>query len=341
MLFAMTPQEQAPVRAPEFPQNVNWIQGGPKTMAELKGRVVLIDFWDYTCVNCINTLPYVKEWHNRYADAGLVIIGVHAPEFSFAHNGDHVRASVAEHGLEYPIVQDNEYAIWQVYANRYWPAHYLINHEGYLEYYHFGEGAYAGTEEAIQAVLKEAFPEAVLPPLMDPIRDVDASGAACYRVTPELYLGYQRGQIGNVAGIVPDKPTTYKDIDKHAEGYFFLEGDWQLTGESSARPVGAVGESKLHVRYMAKEVNLVMIPPYGGGEATVELFQNGTPLATEDAGPDVQVADGKAVVKVEKAGMYRLINNRELDTYDLTLSTTSDGLAMYAFTFTSCLVPEA
>ena len=150
----MTPQEQAPVRAPEFPQNVNWIQGGPKTMAELKGRVVLIDFWDYTCVNCINTLPYVKEWHKRYADAGLVIIGVHAPEFSFAHNGDHVRASVAEHGLEYPIVQDNDYAIWQAYANRYWPAHYLINHEGYLTYYHFGEGAYAETEEAIQKALE-------------------------------------------------------------------------------------------------------------------------------------------------------------------------------------------
>ncbi len=336
----MTPQEQAPVRAPEFPQNVNWIQGGPKTMAELKGQAVLIDFWDYTCVNCINTLPYVKEWHKRYAEAGLTIVGVHAPEFSFAHNGDHVRAAIAEHGLEYPIVQDNEYAIWQAYANRYWPAHYLINHEGYLKYYHFGDGAYRETEEAIQAVLKDAFPEAVLPALMEPVRDIDASGAACYRVTPELYLGYQRGRIGNVAGIVPDRPATYKDVDKHAEGHFFLEGDWQLGQESSARPVGAAGESKLHVRYMAKELNLVMTPPLTGDEATVELFQNGSPLAAEDAGSDVQMEDGKAVVKVGRPGLYRLVNNREIDTYELTLSTTSDGLAMYAFTFTSCLVPE-
>ena len=341
MLVAMGPQEQAPVRAPEFPPNVKWIQGGPKTMAELKGRAVLIDFWDYTCVNCIGTLPYVKEWHKRYADAGLTIIGVHTPEFSFAHNGDHVRASIAEHGLEYPIVLDNDYAIWQAYANRYWPAKYLTNHEGYLKYYHFGEGAYRETEEAIQIVLKEAFPEAVLPALMEPVRETDAPGAACYRVTPELYLGYQRGSIGNVAGIVPDKPATYADVDKHAEGYFFLEGDWQLTAESSARPIGAVGESKLHLRYMAKELNLVMHPPLAGGDATVEVSHAGSPLAAEDAGADVQVVDGKAIVNVNKPRMYRLINNRELDTYDLTLSTTSDGLAMYAFTFTSCLVPEA
>jgi thiol-disulfide isomerase/thioredoxin len=352
----MAEQEQAPVRAPEFPQNVTWIQGGPKTMLELKGQAVLIDFWDYTCVNCINTLPYVQEWHKRYADAGLTIIGVHAPEFSFAHNGDHVRAAIAEHGLEYPIVQDNEYAIWQAYANRYWPAKYLINHEGYLKYYHFGEGAYQQTEEAIQSVLKEAFPEAVLPALMDPVRDTDAAGAVCYRVTPELYLGYQRGSIGNVAGVVPDRPSTYNNVDKRAEGYFYLEGDWQLTSESSARPIGAVGESKLHVRYMAKELNLVMVPPLAGGEATVELFQTPSassgqtpsassgqapvPLAAEDAGSDVQIEDGKAVVKVGKPGLYRLVNNREIDTYDLTLSTTSDGIAMYAFTFTSCLVPE-
>ena len=349
MLVAMAEQEQAPVRAPEFPQNVTWIQGGPKTMAELKGRPVLIDFWDYTCVNCISTLPYVKEWHARYASAGLTIVGVHAPEFSFAHNGDHVRAAVAEHGLEYPIVQDNEYAIWQSYANRYWPAKYLINHEGYLTYYHFGEGGYHETEEAIQAALKEAFPEGVLPQLMEPLRETDAAGAVCYRVTPELYLGYKQGRIGNVAGIVTDRPATYSDIDKHAEGYFYLEGDWQLTGESSARPIGAAGESKLHVRYMAKELNLVMVPPLAGGEATVELLQTPSassgqaaePLAAEDAGSDVQVEDGKAVVKVGKPGLYRLVNNRDIDTYDLTLSTTSDGLAMYAFTFTSCLVPGA
>lgn len=342
----MTQEEAGPVRAPEFPTGLTWIQGGPLKLADLRGRPVLIDFWDYTCINCIHTLPYVKEWHRRYSGQGLTIVGVHAPEFSFAHNGDHVRRAAGEHGLEYAIVLDNDYAVWQAYANRYWPAKYLIDREGYLRYYHFGEGGYQETEQAIQTLLRETSPDVILPPPVQPVRDTDAPGAVCYRVTPELYLGYQRGRIGNTAGIVPDRPATYRDLDKHAEGYFFLEGDWQLMAESVARPVGASGESRLHLRYMAKEVNLVMMPPLAGGEARLELYQAPStgsgqapsPVAAEDAGEDTKVVGGKAVVTVSTPRMYRLINNREIDTYELTLSTTADGLALYAFTFVSCLV---
>ena len=245
-------QEPGPVRAPEFPTGVTWLQGGPLRLADLRGRPVLIDFWDYTCVNCLRTLPYLKEWHRRYASLGLTIVGVHAPEFSFAHNGEHVRRAVAERGLAYPIALDNDYAIWQAYANRYWPAKYLIDREG----------------------------------------------------------------------------------------YFFLEGDWLLTAESAARPVGASGESRLHVRYMAKEVNLVMMPPLAGGDARLEVLHSGSPLAAEDAGDDVRVEDGKAVVVVNTPRMYRLVNNRQIDTHELTLVTTSDGLALYAFTFVSCLAEQ-
>ena len=343
----MSPEEQGPVHAPEFPTGLTWIQGGPITLAELRGRPLLLDFWDYTCVNYIRTLPYVTEWHRRYKDHGLAIVGVHAPEFSFAHNGDNVRRAVAEHGIEYPVVLDNEYAIWQAYANRAWPAKYLVDREGYLRYYHFGEGAYDETENAIQTLIRDATPDAVLPALMSAVRETDAPGAVCYRVTPELYLGYQRGRIGNTAGLAPDKPATYKDLDKHAEGYFFLEGDWMLGGESSARPVGASGESRLHLRYMAKEVNLVMMPPYGGGDARVELYQSRggeravrePPLPAEDAGGDVTIEGGKAFVTVSTPRMYRLVNNRELDTYDLTLAMSDDGVALYAFTFVSCLAP--
>ena len=332
-------QEPGPVRAPEFPTGVTWLQGGPLRLADLRGRPVLIDFWDYTCINCLHTLPYLKEWHRRYSDLGLAIVGVHAPEFSFAHNADHVRRAVAEHGLEYPITVDNDYAIWQAYANRYWPAKYLVDGDGYLRYYHFGEGAYDETERAIQILLREAFPEIVLPGLVEAMRDEDKPGAVCYRVTPELYLGYQQGRIGNTAGIVLDRPATYRDLDKRAEGYFFLEGDWLLTGESVARPVGASGESRLHLKYMAKEVNLVMMPPLAGGEARLEVLHSGSPLAAEDAGDDVRVEDGKAVVVVNTPRMYRLVKNRQIDTHELALATTSDGLALYAFTFVSCLVP--
>ena len=336
----MTQPQSGPVRAPEFPTGITWLQGGPLKLADLRGRPVLIDFWDYTCINCLHTLPYLKEWHRRYSSLGLAIVGVHAPEFSFAHNGDNVRRAVAQQGLEYAVVLDNDYALWQAYANRYWPAKYLIDREGYLRYTHFGEGAYGETEGTIQTLLREAFPEIVLPDSMAPVREADGPGAVCYRVTPELYLGHQRGRIGNTAGIVADKPATYHDTGKHAEGFFYLKGDWLLTGEQVARPVGATGESRLHLRYLAKEVNLVMHPPLAGGEARMELLQDGSPLAPEDAGEDVRVEDGRAFVTVDTPRMYRLVNNREIDTHELTLAITSDGLALYAFTFVSCLVEK-
>jgi thiol-disulfide isomerase/thioredoxin len=333
-------QEESRIHAPDFPADVTWLQGGPLSLRELRGKPVLIDFWDYTCLNCIRTLPYLKEWHWRYGGTGLTIVGVHAPEFSFAHNVENVRRAIAAQGLEYPIVLDNNRAIWEAYANRYWPAKYLIDGEGYLRYYHFGEGAYGETEKAIQKLLRETAPEAVLPGLMEPVRDEDAPGAVCYRVTPELYLGYQRGRIGNTSAIAPDTPTVYSDLDKHAEGFFYLEGDWMLTGEASARPVGAKGESRLHVRYMAKEVNLVMHPPLVDRQGRVELLQDAAPLAAEDAGEDVSIDDGKAVVRVNEPRMYRLVNNCSIDTHDLTLVTRTDGIMLYAFTFTGCLVPE-
>lgn len=334
-------EEQGPVHAPEFPPNANWLQGGPLCMSDLRGRPVLIDFWDYTCVNCIRTLPYVKEWHRRYAPLGLTVVGVHAPEFSFGRESGNVQRAVREHGIEYPVVLDNDYAIWQAYANRYWPAKYLIDGEGYLRAYHHGEGAYREMEKGLQGLLRESFPQILLPGLMDPVRDEDRDGAACYRVTPELYLGYQRGAIGNVRDVQPDRAATYRDPGKHSDGYWYLEGDWLLAGEYLARPAGGAAESRLVVPYMAKEVNLVIHPPTYGGNATIAIAQDGAPLAAEDAGADVVAGAVTSIFTVDAPRLYRLVNNREIDRHELTLTTTSDGVAMYAFTFTSCLMPEA
>ncbi len=333
-------EEQGPVHAPEFPPQATWLQGGPLKMAELRGRPVLIDFWDYTCINCIHTLPYVNEWHRRYGPLGLTIVGVHTPEFSFARDVGNVAKAVREHHIEYPVVLDNDYAIWQAYTNRYWPAKYLVDGKGYLRGYHHGEGAYRETEEALQALLRESFPEILLPGSMDPVRDEDVAGAVCYRVTPELYLGYQRGQIGNVKGIEIDKPSTYRDPGKHADGFIYLDGDWLLSGEYLARPAGASGESRLTVPYMAKDVNLVIHPPTYGGAATISVVQDLRPIAAEDAGADVVVGDATSVVTVDAPKMYRLVANRDIARHELTLATTSDGVAMYAFTFTSCVVAD-
>jgi thiol-disulfide isomerase/thioredoxin len=333
-------EEQGPVHAPEFPPNVRWLQGMPQKMAELRGKVVLIDFWDYTCVNCIRTLPYVKEWHRRYADHGLQVIGVHAPEFSFARESGNVLRAVREHGIEYPVVLDNEYAIWQAYANRYWPAKYLVDGQGYLRYLHFGEGAYDRTEEALRLLLKEVFPEALLPGAVEPMREEDRPGAVCYRATPELYLGYARGNFGNVRDLQPDKVATYRDPGMHTDGFGYLDGDWLLTGEYLARPAGAGALSKLTVPYMAKEVNLVIHPPTYGGAAVIAVTQDGAPLSVEDAGADVQRDGATSTMTVDAPRMYRIVNNREIGRHELTLATTSDGVALYAFTFVSCVMPE-
>lgn len=332
-------EEQGPVHAPELAPDVTWVQGGPLRLSDLRGRPILIDFWDYTCVNCIRTLPYLNEWHRRYGELGLTIVGVHAPEFSFARDQGNVARAVAEHGIKYPVVMDNDYAIWQAYANRYWPAKYLIDGHGYIRGYHHGEGAYRETEEALQALLRESFPEILLPGLMDPLRDEDQTGAVCYRVTPELYLGWQRGQFGNT-DIVPDRPNTYRDPGMHTDGFVYLDGDWLLSGEYLARPAGASGESRLCIPYMAKEVNLVVHPPAYGGAARIQIEQDGQPLEQDDAGADVNRDDGRPGLTIDTPRLYRIINNREIGRHELTLRTKSDGVALFAFTFTSCVMPD-
>jgi thiol-disulfide isomerase/thioredoxin len=334
------PDEEGPVHAPEFPPGVQWLQGGPLTMSGLRGKAVLIDFWDYTCVNCLRTLPYVTEWHRRYEPHGLVVVGVHAPEFSFAREGGNVARAVREHGITYPVVLDNDYAVWQAWANRYWPAKYLVDAHGYLRYYHFGEGGYGETERAIQAVLREAFPQALLPAVMDPVRDEDRPGAVCYRVTPELYLGYARGLYGNPQ-LTPDRPATYRDPGMHTDGYAYLDGDWLISGEYLARPAGAAGASRLVVPYMAKDVNLVIHPPAYGGAATMSVLHDGAPIAASDAGEDVRAGAATSLLTVDVPRMYRIVRNRDIGRHALALETTSDGVALYAFTFTSCVMPDS
>jgi thiol-disulfide isomerase/thioredoxin len=332
----MTQEERGPVNAPEF-EGGEWIQGGPVPVRG-SGKVILVDFWDYTCVNCLRTLPYLAEWHRRYAEHGLVIVGVHTPEFAFARNADHVRRAVAAEHIEYPVVLDGEFKIWQAYANRYWPAKYFVGIDGKIKASHYGEGAYGECEQLIQRLLAEqpGF-DAALPPLMEPVRAEDAPGAVCYRVTPELYCGYSRGLIGNVGTIAPDRPMTFTDPGKHMDGTLYLEGDWLLQAESLARPFGAKGPSRLHLDFMAADVNLVMHPPIAGGSGELRVRVDGAPPGAL-AGEDV-AADG--TVRVDVPRMYRLVRSADVERRALTLETESDGLAAFAFTFTSCTVPPA
>lgn len=146
---------KTPMAAPEFVGIDKWLNSEPLTMQQLRGKVVLVDFWTYTCSNCINTLPYVKSWHEKYKDQGLVVVGVHTPEYSFERNTDNVRTAIKRFDIRYPVAQDNRYATWSAYNNQYWPAVYLIDKKGQVVYTHFGEGQYAQTEAAIQALLAQ------------------------------------------------------------------------------------------------------------------------------------------------------------------------------------------
>ena len=329
----MTEEERGPVYAPEL-EGGEWLQGDPVAIRG-SGKPVLIDFWDYTCVNCLRTLPYVAEWHRRYAERGLQIVGVHTPEFSFAKNPEHVRRAIAAQAIEYPVVLDADLKIWQAYANRYWPAKYFINVEGKIQARHYGEGSYAESEQLIQALLsqQEGF-DAALPAVMEPVREEDATGAVCYRVTPELYCGLARGNIGNISNVTPDQPATYVDPGKHLEGTLYFEGDWILQAESAARPYGAKQTSRMHLDYMAADLNLVLHPPITGETAELRVLLDGAPVSAT-AGSDV--SDG--AVRVDVPRMYNLVADGDVERHSLTLETDADGLAAFAFTFTSCVAP--
>ncbi len=331
-------QQDARIHAPDLAGGY-WVNSDPLTIESLRGKVVLLDFWDYTCVNCIRTLPYVGEWHRRYASHALAVVGVHAPEFTFAKDLEGVKQAVERFAIEYPVVMDNGYSIWQAYANRYWPAKYLIDHAGYIRYHHYGEGAYLQTEQAIQTLLRDISPDADLPEPMSPVRESDAAGAVCYRVTPELYLGLQRGRIGNPTGFVPKETSNYADPGAHAEGFFYLSGDWKADDEYVMKPWGSGSGSSAAIKYTSKEVNLVMNPLLGR-TCRAFLVQDDAPLDKEDAGEDVLFdQNGKAFIDVDGPRMYRLVNNREIGSHELTLSTETSGLALYAYTFVSCVVP--
>lgn len=315
-----------------------WFNSPPLRIAELRGQVVCVDFWDYTCVNCIRTLPYLRAWHERYAALGLCIVGVHAPEFQFAHQTTHVERGIREFGLAYPIVLDNDYALWRAFANQYWPAKYLIDAQGYIRYTHFGEGAYHATEAALQQLLRMRNPAVVLPEPLPPVRESDIQGAVCYRVTPELYLGYRRGRLGNEHGFAPEMVREFSLPEERQAESCYVGGRW-FSGPESLRfegPCDGQAAGVLALRYTAKEVNLVMRPETGHTHQ-VQLWSRGEPLPRGAWGGDVQGPEAAPTIVVDRPRMYALTNHARFGEHELELRVTQPGLGCYAFTFVSCV----
>lgn len=300
-------------------------------MKQLKGKVVLVDFWEYTCVNCIRTLPYVKSWWAKYKDKGLVIVGIHTPEFKFAANRDNVAAAVQRFGLDFPILIDSGNKNWDAYVANYWPRKYLIDRNGRIVFDHVGEGGYGETEAKIQSLLREVNPEVQLPRITEPIRAEDRPGAVCYPETPELYVGMrgaENGQFGYQDYKIGD-PVKYAFPADFKEGVIYLRGIWTPQMEFMEAATG----SSLAIHFRANEANAVMRPATAATK--LQVFEDGKPIDRKAAGPDVVFEGGLPVVHVNSPRMYALVKSDTWGEHDLELKALAPGLQVYSFTFSS------
>lgn len=338
-------REDLRVPAPELEPGLKWLNSPPLSMEKLRGKVVLIDFWEYTCVNCIRTFPYLKKWNEKYADKGLVIVGVHTPEFAFAREETNVAREAKKEGLTYPLILDSDYAVWRAYGNRFWPAKYLIDGEGNVRYFHFGEGSYGNTEAKIQQLLKEANPSVQLPAITEPLRDTDKPGAVCYPVTPELYMGYERGgqqgSLGNQGGYQAGKTVNFTDPGKWEDGMVYAQGPWKNNGESlESTRSSTTPRDYIAIKYHALEVNSVLKPEQGK-PVKVFIYHDGKPVAKADKGADIKYDDqGRSYLNVDTPRMYQIIKNAKYGQKTLRLATGDPGMGIYSFTFVSCTVAK-
>ncbi len=321
------------MRAPDFPRGLTWLNSDGQTMKRLQGKVVLIDFWTYSCVNCIRTFPHLADWHEKYADKGLVIIGVHTPEFAFEKEEKNVQVAIKKFGIQHAVVLDPDYKIWKLYANRWWPRKFLVSDKGVIIYDHIGEGGYAETEHAIQKALSDIGAKDL--PAIEP--DMSVGGGICYRTTPETYLGFLRGRFGNAYNMMPKGEQVYTDDEtEHEDDLVYLHGHWELHGEFLAhtRKTATLNEYLL-LRYSAFSVNLVMRSRDAKpGRIYIEL--DGQPLPEDMAGEDVKYEKGKAYVQVGESRLYKLVDSDAYHKGVLKLKTSTDNVEFYAFTFGGC-----
>jgi cytochrome c biogenesis protein CcdA/thiol-disulfide isomerase/thioredoxin len=333
---APTPIPDLPVEGeiPSLSGAVQWLNSPPLSAQELRGKVVLLDIWTYSCINCLRTLPYVKAWADKYKSDGLVVIGVHDPEFAFERDPGNVKRAVARLGITYPVAIDNGYAIWDALNNEYWPAHYLIDAQGRIRYHHFGEGSYDETEQAIQRLLAEAgHTQALQVPLGMPGQDAPAQGvqaAADDRDldSPETYIGYERAaNFSSPGGAMQDVATDYRlpaALDLNDWG---LAGDWQVKSDyaSLQRPAG-----RIVFRFHARDLHLVLGPGADGKPVHFFILIDGAPPG-DAHGSDV-APDGSGVVTDER--LYQLVRQKgPVTDRTFEIEFLDPGVQAYSFTF--------
>ena len=311
---------------------VQWLNSPPLTAEGLRGKVVLVDFWTYSCINCLRTLPYVKAWAEKYRDQGLVVIGVHAPEFAFERNIDNVKKATRDLGIGYPVAVDNNYAIWRAFNNQYWPAHYFIDAQGQIRFHHFGEGEYAKSEQVIQQLLAEAG-HAGAAKVATGLGPAGAQGVQMAADKAEIqsgetYLGYERAEnFASPGGEAQDKAHTYTAPAQPALNDWGLAGTWKV-GAEHATLAGASG--RIVYRFHARDLHLVLGPGKDGKPVRFRVTIDGA--APGDAhGTDV-AADGSGTVTEQR--LYQLVRqNGKVADRTFAIEFLDAGVEAYAFTF--------
>ena len=315
--------------APELTKITGFINSKPITLADLRGKVVLVDFWTYSCINCIRTIPYLNAWYEKYADKGLVIVGVHTPEFEFEKDYNNVQAAVEKFHIRYPVAQDNEKQTWNAYDNRYWPRKYLIDADGYIRYDHIGEGGYAETEKVIQSLLAERTEYTGANTTIDQsISNPESSQSVNFdRInTPELYFGYQysRASLGNSEGYQPDQIVNYTVLDntKIVPNRIYLAGEWKNNADHMELQ-SQVG--RIVLSYSAKAVNIV-----AGGKGELRILEDNSALDNSSRGADIS-EDGTVTINGQR--LYNVVDHEDYGNHQIAIEVAGRGFQIYTFTF--------
>ncbi len=341
-----TPQIAAADTSPSllpFDGNTGWIGSPPLTPATLHGKVVLVDFWEYTCVNCLRTLPYLRTWYDRYHNLGFVIVGVHTPEFGFSGESGNVAAAIKQLNITWPVVLDTNDVIAKRYQFTGWPEELLFDQNGQLVETQNGEGNYPQTEAKIQALLRASNPQAHFPAVMAllPQDSYDKPGAVCYPQTAETFVGPWHGpSIANASAFTSGADVNFVDpTSAHDDGKVYLSGYWHPSENGQAMISGG-GRAYMRLPYHAIQV-VAVLKPENGRTNRVVVTEDGQPVPKSDAGSDLQYdASGTSYLTVDAPRAYNVIMNKAFGQHDLRLAPDGLGLGIYSIAFESCQVPS-
>jgi cytochrome c biogenesis protein CcdA/thiol-disulfide isomerase/thioredoxin len=313
---------------PDLSGATAWLNSPPLTPAALRGKVVLVDFWTYSCINCLRALPYVKTWYARYRDQGLVVIGVHAPEFAFEKNEANVTRAVHDLGITYPVALDNDYAIWSAFNNQYWPAHYFIDAQGRIRGHHFGEGDYAASEQLLRQLLTEAGAQHLSAAAEPHGSGVEAAPDMADVGSPETYVGYERAaNFASPGGELHDQARNYSVPGALQLNQWGLKGAWRVEGE---RAVAAKPGAAIVFRFRARDLHLVLGPADGGQAVRFRVSIDGH-APGNDHGSDVQ-PDGSGSVQEQR--LYQLLRQNQTQAeHTFAIEFLDAGVQAYSFTF--------